>query len=211
MNNTRDTSTSVQANGGGPAQPRSFRPRLSFYHANGKGTGSAARFEVVPATGDRDGTVFMTLAQQKSVATGSNDQGNRQHATFDWQSRVTVKLNFSDLCQMIPVLKGGAANIADGKGLYHDSRASVTMINLAFQTEPCRGHTLDVSRRPKTGNEPATRIRILLNAHEAFGLGVVLEQTLGLIAFGIPRDVAPGAGFAPTAAEAADEDDAPEA
>ena len=211
MNNINDTRNSTQDNGQDAAPTRNYRPALALYHANGKGTGSAARFEVTPATGDRDGAIYMKLAQQKSVASGSNEQGNRQHATFDWQNRVTVKLNFSDLCQMIPVLKGGAANIADGKGLYHDSRASVTMINLAFQTEPCRGHTLDVSRRPKTGNEPATRIRILLNAHEAFGLGVVLEQTLGLIAFGIPRDVAPGAGFAPTAAEAADEDDAPEA
>ena len=75
--------------------PRAYRPRLSFYHANSKGTGSAARLEVVPATGERDGAIFMTLAQQKSVASGSTEQGNRQHATFDWQNRVTVKLNNS--------------------------------------------------------------------------------------------------------------------
>ncbi|MDD4025157.1 MAG: hypothetical protein PHN85_04455, partial [Kiritimatiellae bacterium] len=90
------------------AQSRGYRPRLSFYHANGKGTGSAARFEVVPAGGDREGAVYLTLAQQKSVATGSSAQGNRQHATFDWSGRVTVKLNFEDLCQMLLVFSGQA-------------------------------------------------------------------------------------------------------
>ena len=129
------------------AQARNYRPRLSFYHANGKGTGSAARFEVVPACGDRDGAIFLTLALQKSVATGSAGQGNRPHATFDWQNRVTVKLNFGDLCQMLLVFRGLAATIADGKGLYHDSRNMTTLINLTRQTEPHPGLALDVSRR----------------------------------------------------------------
>ena len=209
MNSTTNDRTAAQDDNTGAAQPRNFRPKLSFYHANGKGTGSAARFEAIPATGDRDGVVFMTLAQQKSVATGSNEQGNRQHATFDWTNRVTVKLNFGDLCQMIPVLKGVSPSIAEGKGLYHDSRATTTIITLAFQTEPCRGHALEVSRRPKAGSEPATRIRILLNAAEAYGLGTVLEQTLGLLAFGIPQPFRPGAATPPAPGDA--DDDAPDA
>jgi len=209
MNSTTNDRTAAQDDNTGAAQPRNFRPKLSFYHANGKGTGSAVRFEAIPATGDRDGVVFMTLAQQKSVATGSNEQGNRQHATFDWTSRVTVKLNFGDLCQMIPVLKGVSPSIAEGKGLYHDSRATTTIITLAFQTEPCRGHALEVSRRPKAGSEPATRIRILLNAAEAYGLGTVLEQTLGLLAFGIPQPFRPGAATPPAPGDA--DDDAPDA
>ena len=209
MNSTTNDRTAAQDDNTGAAQPRNFRPKLSFYHANGKGTGSGVRFEAIPATGDRDGVVFMTLAQQKSVATGSNEQGNRQHATFDWTNRVTVKLNFGDLCQMIPVLKGVSPSIAEGKGLYHDSRATTTIITLAFQTEPCRGHALEVSRRPKAGSEPATRIRILLNAAEAYGLGTVLEQTLGLLAFGIPQPFRPGAATPPAPGDA--DDDAPDA
>jgi hypothetical protein len=178
------------------APARSFRPRLSFYHANGKGTGSVAQFEVVPAGGDRDGSVFLTLAAQKSVATGSAGQGNRQHATFDWQSRVTVKLNFGDLCQMLLVLKGQAASIAEGKGLYHDTRAATTIINLSRQTEPSPCLTLEVSRKGKSESDAATRVRIALNAAEALGLGIVLEQALGLLAFGIPREPAFASGGA---------------
>ncbi|MDD4101884.1 MAG: hypothetical protein PHU80_04545 [Kiritimatiellae bacterium] len=166
------------------AQPRGYRPRLSFYHANGKGSGSAARFEVVPASGDREGSVYLTLAQQKSVATGSTAQGNRQHATFDWAGRVTVKLNFDDLCQMLLVFSGQAAAIADGKGLYHDSRNMTTVINLNRNDETHPGVTLDISRRGKDESGQACRTRIAFNKAEAFGLGTVLEQALGLVAFG---------------------------
>lgn len=166
------------------AQSRGYRPRLSFYHANGKGTGSAARFEVVPAGGDREGAVYLTLAQQKSVATGSSAQGNRQHATFDWSGRVTVKLNFDDLCQMLLVFSGQAANIADGKGLYHDSRNMTTVINLNRNDETHPGVTLDISRRGKDESGQACRKRIVFNRHETHGLGSVLERALGPVAFG---------------------------
>jgi len=173
---------------------RDYRPRLAFYHANGKGTGSAAKFEVVPAVGDRDGAIFLTLAQQKSVAAGSLDQGNRQHATFDWANRITVKLNFSDLCQMLLVLKGQAQTIAEGKGLYHDSRATTTLINVTRQTEPHSGWALEVSRRGKNVAEAVSRARIVFGAAEVFGLGTVLEQSLSLLAFGIPKETG---GYAP--------------
>ena len=188
MNHITSASDTAQKTFDNDAPARNFRPRLSFYHANGKGSGSAAQFEVVPACGDRDGSVFLTLAQQKSVATGSAEQGNRQYATFDWPNRVTVKLNFGDLCQMLSVFKGQAATIADGKGLYHDSRNSTTLINLTRQPEPYPGLALEVSRRGKAESEPAVRTRIVFNGTEAFGLGAVLEQILGLLAFGIPND-----------------------
>ena len=188
MNNGTNIPDTVQKTSDNDAPARNYRPRLSFYHANGKGSGSAAQFEVVPAGGDRDGAVFLTLAQQKSVATGSAEQGTRQHATFDWQNRVTVKLNFGDLCQMLQVFKGQAATIADGKGLYHDSRNTTTLINLTRQSEPYTGLALEVSRRGKAESEPAVRTRIVFNGAEAFGLGAVLEQVLGLLAFGVPND-----------------------
>ena len=188
MNNGTNIPDTAHKTSDNDAPARNYRPRLSFYHANGKGTGSAAQFEVVPAGGDRDGAVFLTLAQQKSVATGSVEQGTRQHATFDWQNRVTVKLNFGDLCQLLQVFKGVAVTVADGKGLYHDSRNTTTLINLTRQSEPYTGLALEVSRRGKAESEPAVRTRIVFNSAEAFGLGAVLEQVLGLLAFGVPND-----------------------
>lgn len=188
MNTDTDNQTASQKLFNEERSPRNYRPRLSFYHANGKGSGSAAQFEVVPACGDREGVVYMTLAQQKSVATGLDEKGKRQYATFDWQNRITVKLNFSDLCQMLLVFRGQTTSIADGKGLYHDSRNMTTIINLTRQTEPYAGLALNVSRRSKAESEQAVRVRIVFKDVEAFGVGAVLEQSLGIIAFGIPRD-----------------------
>lgn len=187
MNTNTNTGT-TQKLSDDEAPARIFRPRLSVYHANGKGSGSAARFEVVPASGDRDGAVFLTLAMQKSVATGTVDQGNRQHATFDWVNRITMKLNFGDLCQMLLVFKGQLAAIAEGKGLYHDSRSTTTIINLTRQSDPHPGLALEVSRRSKDDPESTVRARIVFNAAEAYGLGAALEQVLGLLAFGIPKE-----------------------
>lgn len=188
MNTDTDNPVNTQKTADEDTAFRPYRPRLSFYHANSKGTGSAARFEVIPAYGERDGVIFMTLAQQKSVAAGSDAQGNRQYATFDWQNRVTVKLNFSDLCQMLLVFRGLTTTIMDGKGLYHDSRNTTTLINLTRQAEPYPGLSLDVSRRNKVETESAVRVRMLFNSAEAFGLGAVLEQSLGVLAFGIPKE-----------------------
>ena len=189
MNTDTNHPSTAQETSEGNAPTRDYRPRLAFYHANGKGTGSAAKFEVVPASGDRDGAVFLTLALQKSVASGSSDQGNRQHATFDWTNRVTVKLNFGDLCQMLLVLKGQSATIAEGKGLYHDSRVTTTLINLTRQTEPHPGLALEVSRKGKVEAESAARVRIVFGVAEAYGLGAVLEQSLGWVAFGVPKEI----------------------
>lgn len=188
MNNSTNVPDTAQKHFDNDAPARTYRPQLSFYHANGKGSGSAARFELLPAGAEREGTVYLTLAQQKSVASGSAEQGTRQHATFDWANRVTVKLNFGDLCQIIPVFQGAAAAIAEGKGLYHESRDTVTRINLARQGEPFPGWALEVSRKAKGESETPSRVRIVFNAAEAFGIGTVLQQVLGLIAFGVPAE-----------------------
>jgi hypothetical protein len=196
MNTETNTQGSSQKRAEEDTVFRAYRPRLSFYHANGKGTGSAVQFEVIPACGDREGVVFMTLAQQKSVAIGSAEQGTRQHATFDWKNRVTVKLNFNDLCQMLLVFRGLATAIQEGKGLYHDSRNMTTMINVTRQVEPYPGLSLEISRRGKTEGDVPLRIRIIFNAAETLGLGTVLEQQLGVVAFGIPKEATYSTGAA---------------
>ena len=62
------------------------------------------------------------------------------------------------------------------------------LINLTRQTEPYAGLSIDVSRRSKTESETAVRVHIMFNEAEALGVGVVLEQSLGVIAFGIPKE-----------------------
>jgi hypothetical protein len=190
MNTETDNQTASQSIFDEERSFRAYRPRLSFYHANAKGSGSAARFELVPAAGDRDGVIYLTLAQQKSVASAAGAEGRAQFATFDWQNRVTVKLNFSDICQMLLVFRGVADAVADGKGLYHSSGSMTTIINLTRQSEPYAGLALEVSRRSKSEPDAAVRVRIVFREAEAFGVGAVLEQSLGLIAFGVQKEAA---------------------
>lgn len=188
MNSMNTPTLPVTESHTGKPSPRPFRSALCLYHPNGKGTGSAVKFEVVPSSGNRDGAVFLTLAPQKSVASGSVDQGDRQYATFDWLHRVIVKLNFNDLCHLLPVFRGVASSVADGKGLFHESRNTTTLINLSRATDACQGVLLEVSRRPKGGDEMPCRVRILFSPTETYGIGVALEQSLGIVAFGIPLE-----------------------
>ena len=159
-------------------EPRHYRPKLLFYHANAKGSGSAAQFECYAASGDQEGRIFVSMAPQRHVA----EDG--QNATFDWKNKVVVKLGFSDLSALLLVLNGRIAELGDGKGLYHDSKSSTTIIRLAKQADPYSGYAFELSRKPKEGNETISRVRIVFSDAEAYGLACALEQSMGLIAFG---------------------------
>jgi hypothetical protein len=56
---------------------RTFRPRSLVLSRERKGTAARLVLNIVPACGDRDGAVYLTLAQQRTVAAGSTGAGNR--------------------------------------------------------------------------------------------------------------------------------------
>jgi len=160
------------------SESRQYRPKLLFYHANAKGSGSAAQFECYAANSDQEGRFFVSMAPQRQVA----DEG--QNATFDWKNKVVVKLGFGDLSAILLVLRGRTAELGDSKGLYHDSKTSTTIIRLTKQVEPYSGYAFELSRKSKEGNEAINRVRIVFSDIEAYGLACALEQSMGLIAFG---------------------------
>ena len=160
-----------------------FRPVLRYYHANSKGTGSAIEFELHPAHGRTSGSVFATIARQKT--TGAVNSGEQTFPTFDWQDKACVKLGLPDICEMLQVFRGVQESIADGKGLFHRSAAASTSIKLSHQLEPRPGYLLEIWRRPASG-EPWSA-RILFSPTEALGLSLALEQSMGVIAFGLPK------------------------
>lgn len=161
-----------------------YTPSLALYHPNSKGTGCAIQFDLRPATADREGCLFVAFANQKSLATGSRTDSNRQAATFNWSEKITVKLNFSDVSHLLLVLCGKANSIADGKGLFHDSGETTTIIQMARQTEPVRGTAFEVSKKRRNSPDQAQRSRILLTDAETFGLARLLDATLYPLAFG---------------------------
>ena len=168
---------------------RKLRPDFAVYHPNGKGTGCAFRMNLHPAHENYDGCIMMELANQSSV-------GNRQGAvpkypTFDWKNSVAVKLGFSDICKVIQVLRGTTDALEDGKGLFHRSAKFMTKITLKHITEPVNGYVLGVYRNPneKTALAREQSARILLNTWEALGIALAFENSIGIVCFGIPKDV----------------------
>ncbi len=159
-----------------------YRPRLAYYHANSRGTGSAVQFELHPAHGNAEGHIFCTFARQ--LTTGGMKGSARIFATFDWQNRVTVKLDISDLLQMLQVFRGMQESIADGKGLFHNMERSSTVIRLEHRLEPATGYAFEVSRKSSAGE--LVRIGVMFSPTEALGLSLIIEQSMGALAFGLP-------------------------
>ena len=163
--------------------PKANRPRLSFYHPNGRGTGCAVQFELHPAHDQVEGSIFTTFAKQKT--TGEYNSEVRTFPTFDWENRICVKLDLSDLIQMLQTFRGCQESIADGKGLFHRTTTANMIIKLEHRIEPCPGYVFEVTRR-EIGAEDTQRAGIVLTVNEAFMLSLAIEQSIGVLAFGIP-------------------------
>lgn len=164
---------------------KAYAPTLTFFHANGKGTGGAVSFERIPATQDREGCLMAVLANQKTV--GNRTAPTPVYPRFDWENRLIVKLNFSDLCQMIQVFRGECETVNGEKGLVHQSGEMSTRILLRHVVDPVAGYSFEVYRDRKNGEE--SRARVFLYPNEALGLCKVIEDSLAVICFGLPTEV----------------------
>ena len=174
-----------------PAAARAgFNTHLSFYHANGKNSGFAIQFSVDPATPDRDGALYFSIARQKTVGNASA-QGLDRYASFDWQNKASVKLNFIEVAEILMVLGGQASVLthAGKEGLFHNSPSATTSISFKRAEDPNRpGFLLGVGRTPKADPNARQYYTFAFWPAEAVGLRFALQAQMGLIAFGIPRE-----------------------
>jgi len=196
MNETTPTSTAIFDAADPAAAKSGFNPHLVFYHPNGRGNGAAIQFSVEPATADRDGAVFFSIAKQNGTAGSSPEQ---RFASFDWANKTTVKLNFIEVAEILMVFGGQAPALSHaGKdGLYHNSAQATTSIELKRSEDPARpGYLLGVGRTPKADPNARQYHTFVFRPPEAFGLRLALQAEMGLLAFGIPRERA----TAPTSA-----------
>ena len=164
--------------------PTSNRPRCSYYHPNGRNTGAAVQFELHPAHGFTDGSIFVTFAKQKTV--GTREGNVYTFPRFDWANRICVKLDMADLVQMLQVFRGMQESIADGKGLFHRSETHNCIIKLEHRLEPQPGYVFEVSRKAVGDDGETERVGIVFTMAEALGLSLAIEQSMDVIAFGIP-------------------------
>jgi hypothetical protein len=170
---------------------KNHKRRLIFYHANAKGTGVAAQFELrLNRDGeDRYDCFFLEMAHQKTVATPGD--WRKGHATFDWAEKVTVKLDFMDICELISVLEGRRSQAGIGQnGIYHEAMGSSTLISFKKNPEG-EGFYLGVSKKSKEGGQ-RFKGHILLSDIESIGLGWVFRTALFLMAFGTATALAGG-------------------
>ena len=161
--------------------PGRFRPRLSLYHANAKGTGGALRMELHPAHDNTDGCIMTQVASQMTV--GDIKGPNPIYPRFNWDGSICVKLDFQDLTRMLQVFRGECESLEDGHGLVHVSPRGTTKIVLRHLLEPRSGYSFEVYRNSSGGESNA---RVFLSANEALGIAAAIEGSMSVICFGIP-------------------------
>jgi hypothetical protein len=159
-----------------------FRETLAFYHPIRSGKGMALRLDLrlneIP--GGRYNCYFMEMACQKSPSQVVN--GQRFPATFDWENKVTVKLDFHDVSAMICVLEDRVESLSQrGDGLYHQNGDSDAIISLKRSSET-PGFIMGISKRKKGENQ--FRGHFQLSIIEAEGLRQIFKTSLFLLAFG---------------------------
>lgn len=186
MNGTNETTS----------RAASLRPCYSCCHPNAKGTGCSVRFELHPAHGTVEGSVFATFAAQKTI--GSFDGGHKILPTFDWANRITVRLTVNEIAELLEVFRGYKEQIGDGNGLFHRTAKANTIITLEHRTEPTSCYVFGVSRRTAGGD--LKRLHLVLAMKETIVLSEALAGGLLYMAFGIPEVIArpPAAEAVPT-------------
>ena len=162
-------------------ETKMYNERLTFYHANGKGTGAAVQIEprLNQYPGDRYNCFFLDMARQKTVA--QRGQNGTAHATFDWEQKITVKLDFADISELLTVLDGVSDHVGgEREALYHQSGETNTMIR--FSRHESGGIALSLSRKSGGDSQP-NRIGTVLSQSEAVGLRHILQVGLFFITF----------------------------
>ena len=157
------------------------RPALAFYHANPHCTGCAVKFELHPAHDFAEGFVLAQFARQKTAGERLTDKPT--YPTFGWDDRITVRLTLLDICKIIQVLRGECESIDDGKGLYHRSAKGTTKVILRHIVEPMNAYSFEVFHVGADGRNADDRI--MLSTTEALGLCLAMENSIGMISFGV--------------------------
>ena len=157
--------------------------RVQVYHPNPKGSGAALQLELRlnVRQGERYDCFFLDMAPQKTCAVLAKNDA--RPATFDWENKVTVKLGFADICEMVAVLEGRGDQAGSSRGgIYHQNGGTSTVIRLEkYRTG---GFLLGLSRKSADMDTPV-RVATVLSESEALGIRHVLS--VGLCMMSLPR------------------------
>ena len=181
-NENMNSAAAVPGGAGDPQQVQLIRPSLCFYHPSTKGTGCALKMNLHPAHDYTDGSIMVKVANQMTV--GDLRGPNPTFPRFDWENPICVKLDFSDLCKMLQVLRGECESLEDGRGIFHRSPMGLTKIVLRHLLEPVSGYSFELYRTSSNGEE--ARAHIFFSPWEALGISEAIAGSMSVISFGIP-------------------------
>ena len=143
------------------------RPRLEFYHPNGKGTGCAMVMKLRPADAAQDGFIVVSFANQMTV--GNMNCDNPTFPKFDWENCVDVVLDFNDLCAILQVVRGETESIREGRGIFHKYNECCQKIKFSHIVEPVCGYSFDVLETSAHGSAEK-RVHLLLSQADSLGI-----------------------------------------
>lgn len=161
-------------------------PKLIIYHPNGRGTGSALRLELHPATDNLDGYIDMTIAPQATFCSVAD----HIRSAFDWDANSVfkIKLTFDMVCWMLQVLRGECESIKDGDGVFIKGNNTETVFKFRHCLEPCSGYIITIDEDIYRDDDTSWRrnIAFTMTPSESLGLSCAIEQSLGVLCFGVP-------------------------
>jgi hypothetical protein len=132
--------------------------------------------------------MYLTLVNQLTV--GNRFGENPTFPTFDWGNKITVFLDFFDLCKILQVLRGVKETIDSGNGMFHRSARHNTKIVFRHIIEPVAGYSLEIYRTATDGGSE-NKARIFFSDWEALGLMEALSGAMIYVCFGIPHLASP--------------------
>lgn len=159
----------------------SYKQGLRYYHPSASGRGAALQLEphFSNQARDRYNCFFLEMAAQQTSMGSSSD--SQKHATFNWQDKLTVKLDFTDICELLVVLEGRSQRVGGARGgLFHQHGDVNTIISC--QKGDKSGYLLGLSRKDMQSGR-TKRIHMLLSEAEAVGLRHVLQSSLFFLSF----------------------------
>lgn len=153
--------------------------KLNIYHANAKGTGSALGIELLPAVGESDGQVILSVAKQKAIA--DRKDGEPIFPQFDGLNSICLSLDPLEVEKIIEVVEGYVESINDGKGIIHVLAGMVSTFKFSHVVEPVCGYRLEFE---KMSDGKTVKIAIFLSSSEGDMLAHGFKASMGLLLFG---------------------------
>ena len=151
--------------------------KLTIYHANAKGTGSALGIELHPAEGSCDGCVLLSLAKQTAI----RKDGNPTTPQFDSVNSIHLCLDPLGVENIIEVAEGCAESINDGKGIICNFSGGTSTLKFSNVIDPVCGYRLEIEKR---FDGETVKMEIFLSPSEGHMLAHGFKASMGLLLFG---------------------------